>query len=104
MISAGPIRLCAKARRRFAVLLAFILLFAGLAESTHFHRADASHHGDTHVQCLLCFASAGGAGPPASPAVRRAAGVELRVALPVAVASARSALIVSYDARGPPAV
>jgi len=94
----------ARARRHIALLLAFAVLFAGIAQAAHYHKDElAGGHSQTDVHCLLCLYAASTAGPPAPapqavPAAPRYCGYRL----PACLGRLTLHTAASYDARGPP--
>jgi hypothetical protein len=89
-------------RQRIALLMAVAVLLAGLAQAGHFHKIEAGQHNDTHPECLLCLHASGSAGPPAVARLVPDAVEHYCLAIPETAAIPRSAIVASYDARGPP--
>jgi hypothetical protein len=89
-------------RRHLVPLLLVAVLFAGLAEASHFHRDELGQRGETHVQCLLCMHSAGSAGTPHVAGVTRSEAIVRIAATPTLAVLVASLCPASYDARGPP--
>jgi hypothetical protein len=89
-------------RRYLVPVLIFAVLFASLAEASHYHRDQAGQRGDAHVQCLLCLHSAGSAGAPHIPGVARSGAIVRIASLPILAVLVESPCAASYDARGPP--
>lgn len=85
------------------MLLAFAVLFAGIAQAAHYHKTDLVH-GSTHVHCLLCLFATGTASPPAlarvipPPAPRFCS-----YRCPASISGPVNSETALYDARGPPA-
>jgi hypothetical protein len=89
-------------RRRIALAMAVAILFAGIAQAAHYHKAELAR-GSTDVHCLLCLFAAGSAGPPAAglpaPAI---ATRSWPYEPPASITRPQSRCGACYDARGPP--
>jgi hypothetical protein len=94
----------ARLRQRIALLMAVAVVLAGIAQAGHFHKIEAGRHTDSHPQCLLCLHSSGSAGPPAVAGLVPDAVEHCRLAAPETATIPCSAIVASYDARGPPLV
>ncbi len=91
-----------RARRHIVLVVAAAILFAGIAQAAHFHKAElAGGNGDVH--CLLCLYAASSAAPPAPAQLIPATALPLQEArCPADQPCPRSHAPASYDARGPP--
>ena len=91
-------------QRLIALIAAFALFGAGLAQAAHFHKNEGLHGTETHLQCLLCLHADRWAGPPELP---RHIGPTLTVSAVIVTrkaAAPRAAAAAFYDARGPPLI
>jgi hypothetical protein len=80
------------------------VLFASVAEASHYHRDQLGQRGETHLQCLLCLHSAGSAGAPPVPTVVHSTAIVRIERSPAPQVPAEVRSVASYDARGPPSV
>lgn len=94
----------ARLRRRFALFMAVAVLIGGIAQAAHYHKVELAQRGDVHLQCLLCMASAGSAGPPDAPRLVQSAVICVVCSAPLPTPRPESLNAASYDARGPPQV
>lgn len=90
-------------RRRLVLLLAVAVLFAGIAQASHYHKYELAGGNSTDVHCLLCLYAASSAAPSApTKLLQRTALLLVRGSCPVNLTRPRSLAPASYDARGPP--
>jgi hypothetical protein len=94
----------ARVHRRIALTMAVVLLAAGIAQASHYHKSEPTRGADTHLQCLLCLYSASSAGPATVARLTDGTIIVRTYCLPPSVAYLRDADPVSYEARGPPLV
>ena len=93
-----------KTRQCVALVLVCSLLFAGIAQASHFHKDELARGGiDTH--CLLCAYGGGNAAPPVIAQLAQAvAPWSCQYRFPYSTSRAPNNQSASYDARGPPVV
>ena len=93
-----------RTRQCVALVLVGALLFAGIAQASHFHKDELARGGvDTH--CLLCAYGGGNAAPPVIAQLAQAvAPWSCQYRFPYSTSRAPNNQSASYDARGPPVV